>query len=34
MMQAASASLLWPMLAQIAWTVVLYAWLTVLRQQA
>lgn len=27
-------SLLWPMLAQIGWTFVLYAWLTVARQHA
>jgi hypothetical protein len=34
-MWAVTASLLlWPMLAQIAWTVMLYAWLTVLRLQA
>jgi|SRR5215470_11221467 len=30
----ADASIFWPMLAQIAWTFFLYAWLTVARQRA
>lgn len=34
MTPAASSSLLWPLLAQVAWTFLLYAWLTVARWQA
>src|SRR5215204_6010782 len=33
-MRVAAASLLWPMLAQIGWTIFLYAWLTVARTRA
>ena len=29
---AAAASILWPMLAQIGWVFMLYAWLTVVRR--
>ena len=31
---AAAASILWPMLAQIGWVFMLYAWLTVVRMRA
>ena len=33
-MPLSASSILWPMLAHIAWVVLLYAWLTVARAQA